>query len=166
MSDRSIKEISSELHLKENKVLHNLQRLIDLDLIGETFSNERYTYHINTEAFAGINRETNEEAMFPNFAKEDWEEKVLRNYIKDGRLLSIPTKRKKRDIILNWLVQKFEIGVQYTEKEVNKILLSIYPDVATLRREFIMTKLMNREGAGGSYWRFTESDNKKKSRNN
>jgi hypothetical protein len=56
-------------------------------------------------------------------------------------------------VILEWLIDEFEKGVQYSEKEVNQIIARHHPDHTTLRREFIMNRLMEREGGGGAYWR-------------
>ena len=70
----------------------------------------------------------------------------------DGvRLIKIPGSRKKRDVILEWLIQDFQPGVRYPEKELNEIIQRHHPDTATLRREFIATKRMQRRN--GVYWR-------------
>ena len=50
------------------------------------------------------------------------------------------------------LVQSFEPGVRYSEKEVNAILSGYYEDYARLRRELVETGRMAREGGGGEYW--------------
>jgi hypothetical protein len=65
----------------------------------------------------------------------------------------IPASRKKRLVILKWLVNQFEVGINYPERLVNDILKRYHPDCATLRREFIGYKLMQREN--GIYWRTT-----------
>lgn len=58
--------------------------------------------------------------------------------------------RKKRLIILKWLVNQFEIGVNYSD-QVNTILKRYHEDCATLRRELIGYQLMQRQN--GVYWR-------------
>ena len=52
---------------------------------------------------------------------EVWSAKVLRNYTNGDRLTKIPASRKKRLVILQWLVNQFDLGRTYTEKEVNEI---------------------------------------------
>ena len=74
-----------------------------------------------------------------------WEEKVLQNYLDGDRLKEIPASRKKRLVILVWLINKFEPEKTYTESEVNQILSNYHPDYATLRREFISYQLMKRD---------------------
>lgn len=62
--------------------------------------------------------------------------------------------RKKRLVILKWLVGKFEPGIRYPESAVKEIIGRHHPDFATLRRELIGNKLMDRENA--VYWRIDE----------
>lgn len=54
-----------------------------------------------------------------NVKLEAWEEKVLKNYLDGISLIKIPASRKKRLVILRWLVRKFEKEVTYTERQVN-----------------------------------------------
>lgn len=70
------------------------------------------------------------------------------------RLKEIPASRKKRLVILKWLVNKFEFGVNYPESSVNEILNRYHSDHATLRRELVGYQLMQREK--GIYWRLLQ----------
>ena len=74
-----------------------------------------------------------------------------RDFLNGDELKEIPASRKKRLVILRWLVNKFDFGVQYPEAQVNEIIKRHHPDFATLRREFIGNGLMERENA--VYWR-------------
>ena len=85
---------------------------------------------------------------------ENWERKILRTFFDGDTLTRIPSTRKKRNVVLKWLVDRFEPGVRYPEAKVNEILKRHHPDSATLRREFIMTRMMER--AKGFYWRTEE----------
>lgn len=76
---------------------------------------------------------------------------MLKAFVDGVRLIKIPGSRKKRDVILEWLIQDFQPGVRYPEKELNEIIQRHHPDTATLRREFIATKRMQRRN--GVYWR-------------
>lgn len=84
---------------------------------------------------------------------EAWESKALKNYFEGECLKEIPASRKKRLVILKWLANQFEVGVNYSERLVNDILKRYHPDCATLRRELIASQLMQREN--GVYWRIT-----------
>ena len=76
---------------------------------------------------------------------------MLRSYVVKSRLTKIPDVRKKRDVVLRWLVGHFEEDRRYSEREVNEIIGHVHADFATLRRELIGAKLMQREE--GIYWR-------------
>jgi hypothetical protein len=73
-------------------------------------------------------------------------EKVLRAFVRDGRLVSIPAKPKKRELLLPYIVEVcFPEDRDYEEKEVNQRLALLHRDVAALRRYLVDGKLMTRE---------------------
>ncbi|MDN5765239.1 MAG: DUF2087 domain-containing protein [Humibacillus sp.] len=77
---------------------------------------------------------------------------VLRAFVApDGSLKSIPTKVRKRLVVLDLLAQQFELGEQYDEIEVNNRLRAFHPDVAALRRYLVEEGFLDR--ADGRYWR-------------
>jgi hypothetical protein len=76
---------------------------------------------------------------------------VLRAFVRDGRLTSIPAHRGKRLVVLDHVVRVFEPGIRYPEREVNSVLRAFHDDVAALRRYLVDEGLMSREG--GEYWR-------------
>lgn len=76
---------------------------------------------------------------------------VMRAFVRDGRLTSIPTQHGKRLVILDWLVQDFEPGRRYTEAMVNMILGQRHAGTAALRRYLVDNDFLDR--ADGMYWR-------------
>jgi len=66
--------------------------------------------------------------------------------LRHGRLLTIPAQRKKREMLLQRLAQEFTPDRDYTERDVNPILVEFHDDVATLRRELVGYRLMKRSG--------------------
>ena len=79
-------------------------------------------------------------------------EAVLRAFLtEDGRLRSIPTRVRKRLVVLNELAQQFDIGETYAETEVNATLRTFHPDVAALRRYLVDEGFLERRD--GRYWR-------------
>lgn len=78
-------------------------------------------------------------------------DRVLRTYLKAERLVSMPRGGRKRQIVLEHVVQLFEPGVRYPEVEVNLTLRRVWPDVAALRRYLVDAGLLSR--ADGQYWR-------------
>jgi hypothetical protein len=71
----------------------------------------------------------------------------------DGRLVAIPVKRGKRLPVLHRLAQEFDVGVYYSEADVNDALRGFHPDVAALRRYLVDEGLLSRTVGGFSYWR-------------
>jgi hypothetical protein len=103
------------------------------------------------EAFKDAVRERvpdpEEEPLDPDQAKAA----VLRAFIRDGRLVSIPVVRAKRLVVLEHMAANFEPGVKYPERAVDAILRAWHDDYVSLRRHLIDECLMSREG--GVYWR-------------
>ena len=83
-----------------------------------------------------------------------YDRKVIGDFTRpDGSLKKIPNQRKKLEAVLRYVIKAFKPGKRYTEKQVNKILSSFHEDTASLRRELVGVRLMEREGGGGEYWR-------------
>ena len=79
-------------------------------------------------------------------------EAVLRAFVRpDGRLSAIPTRIRKRLVVLNELAQAFEIGRTYDETQVNNSLRAWHDDVAALRRYLVEEGFLERRD--GRYWR-------------
>ncbi len=157
--ERSVSELAELLDLKEPTVSHHLARLQELDLVQMRAEGTTHHYRLNRQTLQHLNREllTPEQvaSIAENVVDETWECKVLQTYLIDDRLTKIPQTRKKREVVLNWLVKQFEKDVRYPEAQVNEILKRYHPDTATLRRELIGIKLMERER--GIYWRISRS---------
>ena len=78
-------------------------------------------------------------------------ERVVARFIKNGRLVIMPTKRAKLRLVLDHIAQDFEPGRAYPEVEVNEVLLGYHDDYAALRRYLVDEGFMTRDG--GVYWR-------------
>jgi hypothetical protein len=127
-----------------------VQRLTDVGLVIQ--GNDR-TLHLLGEAFALAARA--EAQRSPQPAEHDDEPaevaRVLRAFVRDGRLISIPSVHSKRLVVLDWLAQRFEPGRRYSEQMVNLVLAQAHPDTAALRRYLVDDDFLSR--AGGEYWR-------------
>ncbi|MCL1694616.1 MULTISPECIES: DUF2087 domain-containing protein [unclassified Lysinibacillus] len=85
----------------------------------------------------------------------DEKEKVLATYFKhglDGPIESFPSKEKRKIILLQYIVTKFEVGRKYSEKEVNEILKPIYSDYVSIRRYLIEYGFLDRNDDCTTYW--------------
>ena len=82
----------------------------------------------------------------PGLRKLTPQEKVARAFLRDGRLVSIPAKPSKRDLLLPLILDRcFPEDRDYEEKEVNMRLALLHPDVAALRRYLIDGRWMTRD---------------------
>ena len=79
---------------------------------------------------------------------------LLKNFLdSEGKLKLFPAKRKMKIIALFYLASFFEAGRQYTEQEVNLLLLQhhTFSDPATLRRELYDFHFIDRTPDGRIY---------------
>lgn len=83
---------------------------------------------------------------------EAFRAKTVRTFMSDGRLVSIPSKRKALVVILLEILRVFETDRIYREKDVNSILEAFHPDFARLRRELIDYRYLSRDAHTGQYW--------------
>ena len=86
-----------------------------------------------------------EDGLDPELAR------VMRAFVRDGRITAFPVGAAKRRVLLEWLVQDFEVGRRYSEKMVNLVLGQRHPDTAAWRRALVDEELMDRDH--GEYWR-------------
>lgn len=71
-----------------------------------------------------------------------------------GRIKQIPVPNRTKIPVLSYLAGKFEMGRDYSEKEVNKIIDAwhTFNDYFILRRLLIDYNLLNRTPNGAKYW--------------
>lgn len=155
----SVEELAALLQLKEPTVSHHLAKLKALHLVRMHPEGNTHLYQLNSEVLQELNKAMftpDQMAVLVNEVEGDaWEAKVLRNFLEGECLKEIPASRKKRLVILKWLVSQFEWDVTYPERAVNEILKHHHPDCATLRRELVGYQLMKREN--GLYWQLSET---------
>ena len=79
---------------------------------------------------------------------------ILRHFMDvNGKLTAFPAKRKMKIYCLFYLAQKFEPEKDYTEQEINNVLLDwhTFADPATLRRELYDYHFLDRSRDGKVY---------------
>lgn len=78
---------------------------------------------------------------------------IIKTYFNEnGGLKNFPAKEKRKIIILSEMMKNFSPSKKYTEREINRILMRIYEDYATIRRALIEYGFMDRTNDGTSYW--------------
>lgn len=79
---------------------------------------------------------------------------ILRNFLDaEGKLTAFPAKRKMKLYALLYLAQKIPADTDFTEREINDILLDwhTFADPATLRRELYDYRFLDRSRDGKVY---------------
>jgi hypothetical protein len=146
----SIDEVRAATGLSVRDAATALQRLVDGGLV------ERAGAHDHVPLGAAFRRAARAAARSrPDGARggdgAGDQGRVLRTYLRDGRLTRIPAHRSKRLVVLDRLAQDFELGVHYSEVRVNGMLRPYHDDVAALRRYLVDEGFLDR--AAGEYWR-------------
>jgi predicted transcriptional regulator len=154
----SVEELASLLGLKPSTVSHHLARLTKAGLVNMRAESYYSMYEVDQKMLEEKSRTLFSKENLSSVASEvdadAYDKKVIKDFTRrDGSLKTIPAQRKKLEAILRYVVEAFDIGKRYNEKQVNEILAGYHEDTATLRRELVGYKLMEREGGGGAYWR-------------
>ncbi|MBN1313628.1 MAG: DUF2087 domain-containing protein [Anaerolineae bacterium] len=151
-------ELATILNLNPATISHHLSLLTDAGLLSLKKDQYYHTYSLIGDV---LNKTLDEIIRLPqaelmaNVEEDAYRNKVLKSFLKRGRLVQIPRQFKKEQIVLEKIVEEFEPGREYLEREVNRILLEFHEDVAALRRGLIEHHLMKRDK--GIYWRPTEA---------
>jgi hypothetical protein len=154
----SVEELAALVGLKPSTVSHHLSKLVEADLVTSHAESYYTVYQLDRKLLEERSRSMFSQSELSTVTADvdvdAYDNKVVKDYLKrDGSLKTLPAQRKKLEAILRHVVKAFEIGRRYSEKQVNEILKGFHPDTATLRRELVGFKLMDREGSGGEYWR-------------
>ncbi len=152
--ERSVQELAELLDLKEPTVSHHLAALKALGLLSVRADGVTRWHTLKLETLTEFNRALFDRKDVAAMAApaQSWEDKVLATFVApDGAIAQIPASRRKRWIVLRWLVERFEDGRRYPEAQVNEIIQRSHWDSATLRRELVGYRMMARDD--GQYWR-------------
>ncbi len=154
--------LAERLDIKPDTVSHHLARLAEAGLVEARMDGHAKLYRLRLEVVHALANRLLAHDALPATAERllalaapapsAFDAKVLKDFIQpDGTLRQIPVSQKKLQVVLRHLVQGFEAGRRYAEKDVNKQLVLVHPDTASLRRALIEYKLMAR--GAGEYWR-------------
>jgi hypothetical protein len=157
--DATAEALAETLGEKLAAVKHHLALLARAGLVAGP-AGAAQTYRLRLDAIHGLaaNVLARPQTVVPEDAAADaYDRKVLKDFLTpDGRLREIPLAEKKFMAVLRYVYKSFEVGREYSEKEVNALLERFNPDVATLRRAMIDLRWMERERDGRVYWKVGE----------
>ena len=146
------KDLAERLDLTAPTISHHMRKLTEAGIVRAESEAQRRWYSLNTELLHGARRTpitVSSDSSIPYTGDDEddarFRAKVIKDFIVDGKLKQIPAQRKRRVIVLQHLMQRFDPASTFTEREVNDLLRSAHDDVATLRRELVDYGYMTRE---------------------
>ncbi|PLS16106.1 ArsR family transcriptional regulator [Bacillus sp. M6-12] len=141
--------IAGKLGLKPPTITHHIAKLRDVGLIKERREKNTIYFSLNTKILesssAAINSVGKGTANEMNVTAEERESIIKNFFTADGKLKNFPAQRKKKLVVLAYMIKGLKFGTVYHEREMNEYLKQYYDDYATLRRELIMCQFMYRE---------------------
>ncbi len=128
--------LSNRLNLTPPTVTYHMDKLEKAGLVKSTKIQHYVIYSINEEIL-GISLEKliNETMDFVD--NRTYEEKVINAYFKYDKLTQLPTQIKKREVVLGYIAEKFEIGKVYSAKDLASTIVEIYEDYCTIKKDLI-----------------------------
>ena len=153
--ERSVGELAALLDVREPTVSHHLAMMKKLNLVNAYADGTTRIYSLNAQALDAMNRDIFSQENLATLVGEEsenaWDAKVMRTFVENGRFTAIPSQDKKKQVLMRWLVERFEMDRKYAEKEVNEIITPHHDDYAFWRRYMIENGVMARKN--GIYWR-------------
>ena len=142
----TIPELATILDMKETAVSRSIRTLQKAKLVEEVRHSQPPQFQLNRTELSKMQHIV-EGANTP----ETFEQRILNQYVQNETLQAIPQDDAEREIILNWLTEKFDLQKRYTESEVTAIVANYYPYPLTLRRLLADNQFLMHTGR--HYWR-------------
>ena len=143
--DSYVEKLACELSLTPATICYHLKKMESAGIVNCSRSQFYMIYSLNREIFDKPIYELIKKEDPIAVTEEKYKKEVLSHFMKYGRLVQIPTQRKKREIVLREIAKQFEEGKKYSEKEVSEIIRAFHEDYCTIRREMIACGIMARE---------------------
>jgi predicted transcriptional regulator len=164
----SVEHLAGQLGLSSSTVSHHLAKLAKVGLVSSRNEGYYSIYRFEPAALTAMAQRLLAKPPLSGAQPapagaappevDAYDRKVLKNWLDaDGRIRAFPVQWKKQVAILRHVVQAFEPGRRYAEKDLNATLKRFSADTARLRRSLVEAGLMAREGGGGAYWRIDDS---------
>jgi biotin operon repressor len=154
LADRPLtgKELAERFELTPPTISHHMRKLTGSGIVIAERDAQRQRYSLNSDLLLASRRTPVSDipvqrVQVAGDTDEDvaYRSKVIRDFFIGDQLKEIPAQRKKRVIVLQHVLERFDASRSYTEKEVNERIRPVHEDVATLRRELVDYGFMERE---------------------
>ena len=144
-----VEELAQRCNLAPSTVCFHLGKLEKAGVIRKRREQYYAVYTLNDKIFDKSLRELtsfrNAEEYVQGERVRRYRAKVLKAFMKNGRVIRIPSQYKKRLIVLREILLKFIPDRKYKEREVDDVIGEICDDYATIRRAFIDEGMMVRD---------------------
>jgi hypothetical protein len=142
---RTIDDVARAGELAPQDVRRALPRLISAGVVAQEDG-----LRVDTELFREAARDRPpRQRELPGATAE--QARVLRNFVEDGLLKALPVRAAQRRLVLEYLADRFEPGVDYAEADVNELLFEFHDDYPALRRYLVDEGFLSR--SAGRYRR-------------
>ena len=138
----TVRDIAERALLSEPETARALGQLVSAGIVAQASGG----LQVDLRAFAEAAREASPPRTRPVLADATPQQAaVLRNFVDaEGRLRDLPARAAKREVVLEYVAERFDASREYTEREVNDVLLELYDDHVTLRRYLVDAGLLTR----------------------
>ncbi|QST01323.1 metalloregulator ArsR/SmtB family transcription factor [Pontibacillus sp. ALD_SL1] len=143
--------IANKLGLKPPTITHHVAKLKQIGIVYQRRDKNTIYFYLDQKkleysanAILQLGEVTN---VRPEMSVEDKDKlSIVKNFFAtDGTLKQIPSQRKKKLVVLSYMIRGIETGKLYEEKEINEYIKQYHEDYATIRREWVMNHFMYRE---------------------
>jgi hypothetical protein len=150
-------QLAATLAVKPAALAHHVDKLVEAGLISSRAEGQIRRYSLRLDGLRATAKRLLAMEAAPLPLPDDldaYDRKVLKDFLtRDGALKEIPMQERKLLAVLRHIVEPFEPGHAYSEKQVNEMLRRFHEDTASLRRYLVDHGLMQREATGRQYWR-------------
>ena len=144
-----VEELAERLDLSASTISFHLKKLENANLVSKIKTQYYSEFQINKSIFNSTLKSLTTFENMQKYVQEErinqYRDKVLETFIRDGKVVKMPAQLKKRLIILSWFAGKFQRQRTYQEDEVSHIIAQHYDDYCLVRRDLIDYQFMRRK---------------------
>ena len=143
--DSYVEKIACDLSLTPATICYHLKKMENSGIVKCSRSQFYIIYSLNREILNKPLIELVKKDDTISDTEEKYKKEVISHFFRYGKLIQLPTQRKKREIVLAEIAKAFEPNRQYYENEVNEMIHRFHEDHCTIRREMIAFGIIQRE---------------------
>jgi DNA-binding HxlR family transcriptional regulator len=146
---RYVEELAQLLDLSISTISFHLKKMEKVGIVKSEKEQYYVNYFLNRSIFDRtlkelLNLGKTDTSHFEKISK-DSKSKVINTFFKDGNLTKFPVQHKKRLIIIEEFIKKFDPAKRYLESEIDDLINESYEDHCTIRRIMVDEKYLFRE---------------------